>query len=84
MHHILEAEPSLDFPGWHIENDVAGTINFGANVVKNFCENEKIDLIVRSHQVVDDGYEFMFGRKLVTIFSAPNYMGELENAASIL
>jgi serine/threonine-protein phosphatase PP1 catalytic subunit len=34
--------------------------------------------------VVDDGYEFFSNRKLVTIFSAPNYCGEFDNDAAIM
>ena len=37
-----------------------------------------------AHQVVEDGYEFFGKRTLVTIFSAPNYCGEFDNAASIM
>jgi hypothetical protein len=33
---------------------------------------------------VEDGYEFMANRGLVTIFSAPNYCGEFDNCAGIL
>jgi len=43
-----------------------------------------LDLICRAHQVVEDGYEFKNNRTLVTIFTAPNYCGEYDNAAAIL
>jgi serine/threonine-protein phosphatase PP1 catalytic subunit len=33
---------------------------------------------------VEDGYEFFADRRLVTIFSAPNYCGEFDNKGSIL
>jgi len=33
---------------------------------------------------VEDGYEFQADRKLVTIFTAPNYCGEFDNAGGIL
>jgi hypothetical protein len=35
-------------------------------------------------QVVEDGYEFFASRQLVTIFSAPNYCGEFDNAGAMM
>lgn len=35
-------------------------------------------------QVVEDGYEFFANRKLVTIFSAPNYCGEFDNNGAMM
>jgi serine/threonine-protein phosphatase PP1 catalytic subunit len=43
-----------------------------------------MDLICRAHQVVEDGYEFFSKRQLVTVFSAPNYTGEFDNAGAIM
>lgn len=34
--------------------------------------------------MVEDGYEFFAKRRLVTIFSAPNYGGEFDNAGALL
>ncbi len=33
---------------------------------------------------MEDGYEFFADRKLVTVFSAPNYCGEFDNAAAMM
>ena len=37
-----------------------------------------------AHQVVEDGYEFFAKRQLVTLFSAPNYCGEFDNAGAMM
>jgi serine/threonine-protein phosphatase PP1 catalytic subunit len=33
---------------------------------------------------VEDGYEFFSKRQLVTLFSAPNYCGEFDNAGAMM
>ena len=53
-------------------------------MVSKFLERNDLDLIVRAHQVVEDGYEFFADRQLVTIFSAPNYCGEFDNAGAVM
>ena len=35
-------------------------------------------------EVVEDGYEFFAKRQLVTVFSAPNYCGEFDNAGAMM
>ncbi|GJN31928.1 hypothetical protein PR202_gb20387 [Eleusine coracana subsp. coracana] len=49
-----------------------------------FLEKNDLDLVCRAHQVVEDGYEFFAQRRLVTIFSAPNYCGEFDNVGALL
>ena len=34
--------------------------------------------------MVEDGYEFFAKRQLVTVFSAPNYCGEFDNAGAMM
>ena len=53
-------------------------------MVTQFLEKHELDLLVRAHQVVEDGYEFFAGRRLVTLFSAPNYCGEFDNAGGMI
>ncbi|CAB3406094.1 unnamed protein product [Caenorhabditis bovis] len=57
---------------------------FGSVALRAFLKKLGLQLIVRAHQVVEDGYEFFDERRLVTIFSAPNYCGQQDNTASIL
>ncbi|CDS36950.1 protein phosphatase 1 catalytic subunit [Echinococcus multilocularis] len=56
---------------------------FSPDVVDRFLSRFGLDLMVRAHQVVEDGYEFFANRSFVTIFSAPNYCGEFDNAGGI-
>lgn len=56
---------------------------FSPTVVDSFLSRFSFDLVVRAHQVVEDGYEFFANRSFVTIFSAPNYCGEFDNAGGI-
>lgn len=53
-------------------------------MVEYFNHLNDIDLIVRSHQLVNDGYFYWFSEKLVTLWSAPNFRQMFGNKASIL
>jgi len=80
---LLWADPLPEGQGFGA-NDRGVSVSFGADVVERVLAKEDLDLVVRAHQVVEDGYEFFAGRQLVTIFSAPNYCGEFDNAAAVL
>ena len=69
--------------GWAL-NSRGCSFVFGAEIVKIFLAKFKLELIVRAHQVVPDGYEFFCQRGLVTLFSVANYCGTFDNAAAVL
>jgi serine/threonine-protein phosphatase PP1 catalytic subunit len=80
---LLWADPESGITDFE-ENDRGVSVIFGEKIVTDFNRKNDIDLIVRAHQVVDEGYEFFANRQLITIFSAPNYCGEFDNSAAIL
>lgn len=80
---LLWSDPDKDVQGWG-ENDRGVSFTFGADVVSKFLNRHDLDLICRAHQVVEDGYEFFAKRQLVTLFSAPNYCGEFDNAGGMM
>mgnify|MGYP001791868400 CR=1 FL=1 len=46
--------------------------------------SDAFSILSYSGQVVEDGYEFFAKRQLVTLFSAPNYCGEFDNAGGMM
>lgn len=80
---LLWSDPDKDVQGWS-ENDRGVSFTFGPDIVSKFLQKHDMDLICRAHQVVEDGYEFFAKRQLVTLFSAPNYCGEFDNAGAMM
>ena len=80
---LLWADPDAEVMGWGY-NSRGVSYTFGHDVIQDFLGRHDLDLICRAHQVVEDGYKFQANRQLCTIFSAPNYCGEFDNAGAIL
>uniref|UniRef100_A0A0K0F5Q6 Serine/threonine-protein phosphatase n=1 Tax=Strongyloides venezuelensis TaxID=75913 RepID=A0A0K0F5Q6_STRVS len=57
---------------------------FGSTALKQFMNTLQIDLVVRAHQMIQDGFEFFGDKKLVTIFSAPHYTGQFNNNSAVM
>ncbi|KAI4349941.1 hypothetical protein L6164_010482 [Bauhinia variegata] len=80
---LLWSDPDSSIEGW-AESDRGISFTFGANALTEFLDKNDLDLVCRGHQVVEDGFLFFAKRRLVTIFSAPNYGGEFGNAGALL
>jgi len=61
-----------------------GLVTFGPDRVKTFCHENSLQIIVRAHECVMDGFERFAGGQLITLFSATNYCGTANNAGAIL
>ncbi|CAJ1042165.1 putative Calcineurin-like phosphoesterase [Leishmania shawi] len=80
---ILWSDPEEGSSGWQ-PSERGVSFTFGEDVVKRMCDSLGIDIVLRAHQVVDEGYSFFAGRRLVTIFSASNYCGEFTNSGAMM
>ena len=52
-----------------------GIATFGPDITAAFCRREGVAVVIRSHQYVREGVKFMHGGRLITVFSARNYLG---------
>lgn len=58
--------------------------SFGPDYTAAFLEKNDLQLMVRSHEVKDEGYEVEHGGKCITIFSAPNYCDQMHNKGAFI
>lgn len=60
------------------------SVGFGPDVSKRFLDENKLKLLVRSHEVKDPGYEVEVDGRVITIFSAPNYCDQMKNKGAFI
>jgi serine/threonine-protein phosphatase 5 len=79
---MLWADPQM-LPGRGPSKRGVG-VSFGPDVTKRFLEQNGLDLLVRSHECKDEGYEVTHDGRCVTVFSAPNYCDQIGNKGAII
>lgn len=82
MNDILWSDP-MDSLG-HAPSPRGVTQTFGPDVTERFLTANKLELLIRSHQVQEQGYLVQHNGKCITVFSAPNYIGRIGNKGAIV
>ncbi|GAB0489123.1 hypothetical protein MMPV_000339 [Pyropia vietnamensis] len=71
MAEMLWSDPQKE-AGWGQSKRGIG-VSFGPDVTSRFLDANDLALVVRSHEMKEEGYEVEASGRLITIFSAPNY-----------
>mmetsp|Transcript_19722 Transcript_19722/g.29628 ORF Transcript_19722/g.29628 Transcript_19722/m.29628 type:complete len:539 (-) Transcript_19722:96-1712(-) len=58
--------------------------SFGPDITEAFLSRNQLDLLVRSHEVKDEGYLVEHEGKTITVFSAPNYCDTMGNKGAFI
>jgi len=59
-------------------------VQFGPDVSHAFLNENKLELLVRSHEMKQGGYEVEADGRVITIFSAPNYCDQMANKGAFI
>ena len=79
---MLWSDPQ-EADGWGPSKRGIG-VAFGPDVTRRFLDSNDLDIVVRSHEMKDEGYEVGAGGRLITIFSAPNYCDQMGNKGAFI
>ncbi|KAH9385858.1 uncharacterized protein NEMAJ01_0754 [Nematocida major] len=79
---LLWSDPKEETDGFSPSSRGVGYY-FGESEVNKFLESARLEKIIRSHQLVEDGWKEEFDGKVITIWSAPNYCYRCMNKAAV-
>jgi serine/threonine-protein phosphatase 5 len=79
---LLWSDPQKE-NGWGMSKRGVGA-SFGPDVTHRFLDDNHLALLIRSHEMKEDGYEIEADGRLITIFSAPNYCDQMGNRGACI
>lgn len=80
---LVWSDPSGDFDFFTPSNRGTGYL-FGKQALSDFLFSVGIRRLIRGHECVQEGADLKFGGQCITVFSASNYCGLVNNLAAVL
>ena len=77
---------------WSDPHDLLGKVpskrgvgfSFGSDYTQEFLQKNNLQLLIRSHEVKEEGYIVEHSGKCITVFSAPNYCDQMGNKGAYI
>jgi len=82
MSDLLWSDPQ-PFPGRSPSKRGVG-YSFGPDITDAFLQRNQLSLLIRSHEVKEEGYLVEHAGKTITVFSAPNYCDSMGNKGAFI
>jgi serine/threonine-protein phosphatase 6 catalytic subunit len=80
---LVWSDPEDIQGSWQLSPRGAGYL-FGQRVTDEFHQVNNLQFLARAHQLVMEGRKYHFDKRLVTVWSAPNYCYRCGNVAAVL
>lgn len=66
---LLWNDPDEDVPNWHYSDRGPGCYTIGREVINNFLKENNLGMIVRGHEVPENGISYSFSDRVITVSS---------------
>ena len=80
---ILWSDPSCNVKTFRPSGRGIG-FDFGREAIKNFLDNHNFRLMIRAHQPAQEGIHYDLEDLVLTVFTASNYCGEMNNNSGVV
>lgn len=82
---LLWSDPDRNTSLWG-PNERGVTFTWGQKIADDFISKNKLTMVIRAHQMVQNGIDFPFypNKNVITVFSASNYLGNSNNVGAFI